>query len=1073
MQQEASDMAGIRHYLYIDSAWRDLSSICDSTTFTLELNLCNNSWQSAVSKASLTLNPTSLCNSAEKLAFRESVIAAALGVQGSGMELFYSCQKPDGTAVYSGVLDVTSLSIQSTSYPGSVTLGFVDMGRLLENKMLNADIALPIIAEGEGFPAEEEGIDVFSVSGSSVVKAICEAGGYDWASLIDVGSDVIADKIRAYSYDSTKKATARSELNRVLGESNATFYFTPEGKMKVVKLPQDPVSSAAVQGYQASDGIKTTAALWSSDGVLVKWHEISERDSVPLYNADLGTERDEDGKLIGTEIKPPATPEGEDPIYHYWPEHADSEEIYQEFSKNALDRDYITGMKARQNDSIQIVAVKNLKILSDPALAAGALNMPADVPGFTSNPETFPQKARLAIRNEASSSQHLKVLSITGDCLYKSSDCTSGLPLEAHRNPDEIETEWISTQARADAYCKSQYALRKHGRIRHSWSEVIGDLSDAKALGTCITVPHKGVSITSLAVIWQVQISPVGGKWKARYSAYGAGAWESDNPVVKKLLQGISNSAEESSSSTSRAPEYLGAFASDPLFDKQGLTPKTGDTYLYTGDTTSERTLGQMYRATGETSSPWLTLTIAEPTYSQSIIDAMADYIAVTEGSAIASTDTTLCGYQFFKKMACLKAIIKELIVETMQSANWDPLSKQGFFLDGPNNESTFYNVHIGTAFLETRPEESSPPTVAWGSPTHWYESDLYAALPGDANTLLDIAGTYAAKTISSAIKCSSTSAKTSLWTQVIDAGQTYLWTAIATGALVLDWTGPHYIQGSVSGSWDITDVSQGGPDYNVPPSESKPSSPSEGDTYVTISHAVFNSADHSYTWTETTHTYSVVEYSDDVYPSVTIKLNGVQKTYAQSKSNYILAVSKGDVVSVIVASSDGDRYDYGLFTASVKFSATGVKLLDSTGAWSEIVSNTYHAQDSEPVAVTGFTSAAKYSSVQGPIGDLAGKAKNYYYSCSGAMTIAGIVRTITSISYDSTTIRLVWSGDTSAHAYTQYAEASGSVALSAEAGGLTIGGLVKRKGATDKIGTASEPFAEIHGGAVYGAVFN
>lgn len=256
-----------------------------------------------------------------------------------------------------------------------------------------------------------------------------------------------------------------------------------------------------------------------------------------------------------------------------------------------------------------------------------------------------------------------------------------------------------------------------------------------------------------------------------------------------------------------------------------------------------------------------------------------------------------------------------------------------------------------------------------------WIESALYSLLsPTGTNAILDAAGSYTddsgtSHSISKFICYSSTSVYLTLkafeYITAFGSAGAKSWTSTMTGTVRISFTAPKSTHTTYTYYWSSSSSSGSG--RVVPSSQSRPSNPSVGDTYYTISNVeeVSGSSPTTYTWTKTTYTYSrtSTENSGKVYCSIT--RNGTQVYYGASGSRVSISCTLNDVIAIVPDDSSYSFETNGSWYIELSFGTTGVKLLDSaTAAWIEIVSSTWHTNVlsfTSPASATNLTLATKY----------------------------------------------------------------------------------------------------------------
>lgn len=537
-----------------DESWRDISMFVDSLQTTVSYNLLSSDLKSCIDTVDFTFVLISSTN-ATKVEERANLLDKLFdAVTESKTVLFRMTwtNTEDGNPipVFTGAVDLSSISIQSTRILGAVSLSAYDASYLLDENIAtsfeypSSETATPT----DPFPVSAS-LPIFTLEGESIVRNLLHMAGYADAD-IATDSEEVTDTVRYVTHDTEDNRTYRDFLDQLLLEHCAVFTFDRDGKFRIKNLAIDTVTPTRAVGsdYRLAEGVQASTDIYDNDGVKLQWSTLNVRKNATLYVDDLPTERDDYGVLEGEEILPEA----------YYPEDSDIDETYQEFDATFLDRRYLTNLTREQNEDLSFIAARN--VAYEKQQKGTELTLPI-VGTLTSNPEIYPTKARFVWYNPSTTeSAFLQAFRIQGDALYRERLNYYTVPNLA-TNPEEVESEFIYTESAALRYSNFYRLFRKYSQLSYTWSE-----NEDRDCGEIVTVSLKDTNVSTNVIVSTVELSfkgapslPVVANLKGvAFSAYNAeeplsrsymlsGSSAEDGVGIVNIIEwyGLSNSSKD------------------------------------------------------------------------------------------------------------------------------------------------------------------------------------------------------------------------------------------------------------------------------------------------------------------------------------------------------------------------------------------------------------------------------------------------------------------------------------------------------------------------------------------------
>ena len=483
-----------------NSFWLDVSGIINSKNTVITASLCTNEFKSAVNTLTFTLTGNV---SVSGSAMRESVINMLMEALEEGSVAYVRLSRND-TAIFTGIIDLSSFSVASTKVEGDFSISCRDLSALHLDDVIDKHLFY-----------EERKV-------SEVVSMLLSEAGYS------AGKNEMADaddyEIPAFVVDPDEGSdTYRDVIDTLLFEAGGyTVSANNEGVMDIIKIPSTPPEERP-EGidYAVSSGLSSKSSMLDNDGVKLEWSTLGETDENQTVYVDSSISRsvDDEGNVVGLEI----------PAQGYFPEDGDITPSYQEFDAKLLDREYNTGVSRKQNKDLTIICVRDVK----------AEIIAADVNGYTvdndqaweypvlpslgmeKNPAIWPLKAWYLLRNKYGSVLNLQQFVLHGRVLYRNKVFFSTVPAAA-KNPEEYTSTYIFTQEHAERFAKFYWHFRKYSRVVNTWTEYE---YSARKEGDIVTINHKGTSTGQAAVIVQRSITFEAGRTKTEFTALSIGAF--------------------------------------------------------------------------------------------------------------------------------------------------------------------------------------------------------------------------------------------------------------------------------------------------------------------------------------------------------------------------------------------------------------------------------------------------------------------------------------------------------------------------------------------------------------------
>lgn len=455
----------------------DISKICNTKTLSVEHNLCSTEFKSALDKASIDLVPPA----------NISLWSSVLNILIRNNTIYFKIKENNGTLVFIGVIDKSTLEIESKRIPSNCTITANDFSSLYLDKK------------------PTEWIHLRKKKVSEIVYTLLSKAGMLY---IEGGIDTADDDIlEAFIINPENAEDYRTIIDTLLFETSGYVLDTTlEGKAKISKITWKDSASGQkriIFPQSLSEvGVKTTVDILDVDGLKITYPTLAETENnkQALYIGITNYTQDSNNGLVGDIID----------ANSYYPKDADIDTTYQEYNEELLDRVYQTRVSRSKKDlAIVDVTEANLTVVAydydeetETVNYSTALNNDEtfDFPvlsslGMQANPMYYPTKAWILLKNKTDKKVSLNHFDITGKVLYKNKENTILIPNTAE-NPEEYDTDYIYTKERAERFAQFYWHFKRTSRYVSTWSE-----NGKGTLGEVVIVNHKNTNFGQSSLI--------------------------------------------------------------------------------------------------------------------------------------------------------------------------------------------------------------------------------------------------------------------------------------------------------------------------------------------------------------------------------------------------------------------------------------------------------------------------------------------------------------------------------------------------------------------------------------------
>ena len=438
--------------------------LVNSQNTSIDTSLFTKDGKSVTNSASFRLT----WNASNKAMYIEVMNALLDAIDGGAKIECKITDTESNTALFSGNVDLSSLTITSGMIPTSIDIKAKDHITILDEKVKSNLVY-------EDMPVNE------------VVKnLLVEAKAVDPAAIIISTPLPSTKKIQYFVLTDDDDATYRDIIDTLLFEFGCCIYRNPKNdRYEIHKILKTNEPSHQVH-YLVSDTLKTSTGLLKSKGAAIIYPNVSTMANARLFTDDVSLSFDEDGNLVGETVEPGA----------FYPDTGELKAIYQEFDSSYLDREYQEKRSRLQNSHIDLLYVKadTFKLNVNPS--EGFTQPPVDLIGKPQGTVLFPRKAWTLLRNNTDKPINLLSLDMTGTAVYKSKLNKLVMPADA-ANPEEYETSYIFSEEDALAFADFFVNWQNLKRTTATWTEI----DKVSNVGDVVVIKHKETDIAQSYVV--------------------------------------------------------------------------------------------------------------------------------------------------------------------------------------------------------------------------------------------------------------------------------------------------------------------------------------------------------------------------------------------------------------------------------------------------------------------------------------------------------------------------------------------------------------------------------------------
>ena len=538
----------------------NLEEIVDSRTLKIVKPFCSTKKTSGKGTMSVVIR-----GAADKVAYQNFMQAFLASQYAKTVNDCSITVSKDGTPVFIGYLDKSTIDIVSKKIPQDLTLSANDKSSLLDEK-----IRYNHIYELNGAGQSRNAIvrDLFS-------KLSTDSG----ITVSLVSTDLSdADICAPFSITEDKGETYRDVIDRILLEAiGYVLVFDPSvDGFRIKRIPTDIVGVTPREvSYLVNDSLRTKSAIYEKDGILLSFPNIVRRENTNLYSENISLKIDDNGYIEGTKVQP-----GE-----YYPPTADVAKVYQEF--RMADRPYISGESRLQNKDLELLFARSVSVglASNPNLTLAPALPSVE---WTGTVEYLPTKARAIYLNNSGKESNITDFTYTGTATYIDSYNKVTYP-KACVKPEEYTAKTIIDADKAKRFACWLYNSKNYGETTSQWAEY-----DSSAyLGEIVNVIHKGTGVQMPHVIVQITDESVSGTRvrKSSIVAISIYSWSAYDEEDASLIETLSPSNPSGEAKLIKTlAQYYHSYSLETLIPNVFVV--TSDTERQNGKTYYEENLG-------------------------------------------------------------------------------------------------------------------------------------------------------------------------------------------------------------------------------------------------------------------------------------------------------------------------------------------------------------------------------------------------------------------------------------------------------------------------------------------------
>lgn len=454
-----------------DETYTDISAIVDSAQSSLHLSAMNALFMSVIDSFTFVMQNRSLTSE-----ITASDIIADINTANKNHSKVFFRVTHNGSRIFTGYLRPDVSRSVSRGIPSAIQLTAEDMSYKLDKPMSEFFEYPDNLADSGYKVCDPDDTD------HSILHQRLYAAGYTDS---DIASDIqtIDDTVRHTSGEQDSDRHFREYLDTLLYEYGAVLDTNSDGEFYLHILDADSFTPTATitQDFLSTPGFSYSGKDNTYDGCKLTWSSVEVIEQVRVYQESVSIK---DGFPQGIEIEAGA----------YFPETADIEEVWQEFTDRWADIPYMTKASRLKNEDLTLLTAKNVTydLYKDDDISM------LDILGGVALPQFEPKKARYAFYNAGSEAKKLYWFDLYADVLIRNTVRTSTAP-DTAEDPYEYESEFIfdSTQAEKRAISLSQ--LVQNMDMGYSWTS-----RTAIEKGAVLTLSATNSGVSTVAIVTEV-----------------------------------------------------------------------------------------------------------------------------------------------------------------------------------------------------------------------------------------------------------------------------------------------------------------------------------------------------------------------------------------------------------------------------------------------------------------------------------------------------------------------------------------------------------------------------------------
>lgn len=542
--------------------WTDITRFVNSRQTRITYPAMSGEYKSSVGQLSFQL---SYKKNKGQLPDHATLFASLVAAKIANEKVYFHLLQSN-TAIFTGTLDLASLSQDIGNKPEWVQVSVYDNIRLLDENMENefefpgdpfafrdkdGNIVVYHSSDGKWYYKDstieykgtrypiydpEKLWPVFKCDAedteNDLVTQIFLAQGWELSDInFALSEPIYASDGQSWrksyaSYDpsgSSGRRTLRDYLDSLLHESLAYLTTDGDGKFVIRRFKMTASKLANTKGI--AHYLKNTRSLniggapWNKDGIKLTWATPAAMKA-KVYDASFAASISYGKDAEGNETDELVQGGYDMPGHTYWPETGDMEEVWFDFSSDWLDRQYLCKITSKRDEDMTLITTKNVVIDAqrEPDIVLAELDG-----GETDNPTIKPLRMRTLFYNNSSAARKFTRYKVYADCLYRAKVNTMACP-ESAKDYDEYTSQFIFSEENATEYVRGMYNFRHYGSMVYKWVQK----AEAKP-GEIWVVAPIDTDISTKAFVTQVEVSFENGTTWYTVTAMGVSEYNSED----------------------------------------------------------------------------------------------------------------------------------------------------------------------------------------------------------------------------------------------------------------------------------------------------------------------------------------------------------------------------------------------------------------------------------------------------------------------------------------------------------------------------------------------------------------